>query len=206
MRSPCRALLCRTAPAALVAAALAACTLFPPAPEAPTRELISQLPPDIPTRAQRAATLLVQAPATAPVYDTAQMAYTVQPYQIAYFARHEWGATPAEMLQPLLVRTLERTGAFSAVLTPSYVGRYSYVLNTEIVELAQDFTAAPAALHLSLRFRLSDGATARVIASGEINLREPMREKTPYAGVVAANAAAAKALREVARFVLANTP
>jgi cholesterol transport system auxiliary component len=56
-------------------------------------------------------------------------------------------------------------------------------------------------LQLAMRFQLS-GATGQEIASKEITVREPMREKTASAGVVAANDATAKLLRELARFVL----
>lgn len=35
-----------------------------------------------------------------------------------------------------------------------------------------------------------------------ITVQQPMREAAPYAGVIAANGALSKALRDVARFVL----
>jgi cholesterol transport system auxiliary component len=41
-----------------------------------------------------------------------------------------------------------------------------------------------------------------VVAIKEVSIREPMLKKTPYAGVVAANEATAKALLELTRFVL----
>jgi cholesterol transport system auxiliary component len=66
----------------------------------------------------------------------------------------------------------------------------------------QDFTSEPATLRLSLRLQLSDSATGRLAATKEISVREPMQQKAPYAGVVAANEAVAKALQEAARFVL----
>ncbi len=183
-------------------AGAAGCALLsPPAPE-DTTALLGKMPAEIPRRDPGALTLLVFPPDTSPVYDTAQMAYTVRPYEVAYFSRHRWGDTPPRMLQPLLLRTLERTGYLGAVVTPPYAGRYAYALRTEIVELVQDFTAEPPALRLSLRVRLSEGATDRLVATKEISLREPMHARTPYAGVVAANEAGAAALREVAAFVL----
>jgi cholesterol transport system auxiliary component len=109
------------------------------------------------------------------------------------------------MLQPLLVRTLQNTHYFRAVLTPPYSGRYTYSLRTEILELMQDFTSEPATLQLSLRVRLSNDTANRIIATKEISLREPMQQKTPYAGVMAANDATAKALQKVTEFVLEKT-
>ena len=150
--------------------------------------------------------MLVLRPEARPVYDTMQMAYTLRPHHVAYFGRNQWGETPAQMLQPLLVRALEQTGHFSAVLAPPHAGAYTYALRTEIVELLQDFTQEPPVLRLVLRVRLSDGPSDRTLATREIALRETMREKAPYAGVVAANEAMARALRELAVFVLGQAP
>jgi cholesterol transport system auxiliary component len=188
--------------AALAVSGLAGCALLYPAESEMMTAVLQKMPVELPRREPRPVTLLVFPPEAKRSYDTNQMAYTVRPYQVAYFSHHQWGDTPSQMLQPLLVRTLESTGYFTAVLTPPSTGRYTYALRTEILELAQDFTSKPAELRLSLRLRLSDDAGDRVVATKEISLREPMQEATPYAGVVAANDATAKALREVARFVL----
>ena len=160
------------------------------------------MPPEVPQRSSQGAVLVVYPPQTRPVYDTTEMAYMTRPYEIAYFSQHEWAEPPAQMLQPLLVGTLQNTRFFSAVLTPPYAGRHSFALRTEIRELIADFTSEPAALQLSLRFQLSEGATGAVVATKDISIREPMQQKTPYAGVVAGNDATAKALLELARFVV----
>jgi cholesterol transport system auxiliary component len=184
---------------------VSSCTVLPAASGEPQKALITKMPTDLPRHETRAAVLLVFPPEAAPLYDTTQMAYTNRAHQIDYFSQHEWGEPPSQMLFPLLVKTLENAHYFSTVLTPPYLGRYTYALRTEILELTQDFTAEPATLILSLRLQLSDGATDKVIATEEISLREPMLQKTPYAGVEAANNAAAKALEETARFVLEKT-
>ena len=92
------------------------------------------------------------------------------------------------------------------MLAPPHAGAYTYALRTEIVELLQDFTQEPPVLRLVLRVRLSDGPSDRTLATREIALREPMRAKAPQAGVMAANEAMAQALRELATFVLRETP
>lgn len=202
MKLPSGHALARVLVAAMVAAAVSGCALLAPAKPEANKAILSKIPLDLPQRERHAATLLVFVPDTRPAYDTTQMAYSVRAYQIAYFGQNEWGETPSQMLQPLLVRTLENTHYFTAVLTPPYAGRYSYALRTDILELTQDFSATPATLQLSLRFQLSDGATNRIIATTEVSLREPMQQRTPYAGVVAANDATAKALQQLAKFVL----
>ena len=188
--------------AMLLPAALAGCNVLSPVKNETTLELINKLPENIPQQQAHDATLLLLPPDTSTMYDTTQMAYTIKPYQIEYFSRHEWGATPAQMLLPLLDSTLEGTHYFSAVLTPPYTGSCTYALRTQILELVQDFSSEPATLRLALRVELIDGKSNRLIASRKISLSEPLQEKTPYAGVVAANDATAKALQQIAGFVL----
>jgi ABC-type uncharacterized transport system auxiliary subunit len=64
------------------------------------------------------------------------------------------------------------------------------------------FTSEPAALQLAMRIYLSREATNQIVATKELSVREPMSERNPYAGVVAANAAMPKLLRELAKFVV----
>ncbi|HEY2926641.1 ABC-type transport auxiliary lipoprotein family protein [Piscinibacter sp.] len=180
------------------------CTLFSPVRVDTRTEILSRIPAQLPQGRARSASLLVLAPTTSAVYDTTQMAYAIQPYEVAYFSQNEWIETPSRMIHPLLVRTLQGTNAFSAVLVPPHMGRFTYALQTQILELKQDFTSSPPALLLALRFQLTRAGASEVIASKEVSLRESMRERTPYAGAVAANDAMANALQQLAEFVLAN--
>ena len=181
---------------------LAGCALVPAADPPMTASLLDQVPADVPRRAATGATLLVLPPLARPAIDSTQMAYTLRPHHLAYFAQNQWAETPPQMLQPLLVRTLEATGAFRAVLTTSPTGSDTLALQTEIVDLVQDFSSEPPVLRFSLRARLANDS--RALATKEITVRETMQQKTPYAGVVAANAAVAQALRQLAGFVLEN--
>ncbi|MBB5210500.1 ABC-type transport auxiliary lipoprotein family protein [Microbulbifer hydrolyticus] len=187
---------------ALASILVSGCTLFSPVKNEVRVGLIDTLPLELPQAEGRSATLLLLPPAINPVYDTMRMAYTTRPHEIEYFSRHEWGASPANMLLPLLAQTMENTQSFNTVLTPPHFGSYRYALRSEILTLTQDFTSVPATLVFSLRVQLVDGTSNRVIAGETLSLREPMREETPYAGVVAANIAVANALRQVAEFVL----
>jgi cholesterol transport system auxiliary component len=186
-------------------ASLSSCALLSPVKIDAHKEVLSRIPVDLPQARTTPASLLVLAPDANPVYDTTEMAYAIEPFQVAYFSRSEWGETPAQMIQPLIVRTLQKSHRFSAVLSPPYMGRYTYALRSRIVELKQDFTSEPAALQLSLRFELTRWAANEAFASIDISLREPMLEKNPNAGVVAANNAMAEALRQLARFVVEKT-
>jgi cholesterol transport system auxiliary component len=166
--------------------------------------MLTKIPVELPEGKTHPATLLVLAPETSPVYATTQMAYAIRPYEIAYFSRTEWGETPQQMMHPLLVQTLQKAGSFSAVVTPPFMGRHTHALRTEILALQQDFSSEPATLRLTLRVQLVAQPTQQVIATKEIDVSEPIRERTPHGGAVAANDATAKALKEVAEFVHAK--
>ena len=182
--------------------AAAGCALMTPADVATKKEVLSAVPTDLPHARARAATLLVFPPDAKPVYDTTQMAYTTRAFQVDYFAKNEWGEKPSRMMQDLLVRTLEGTHSFTAVVKPPHTEPYTYALKSEIVEFHQDFTTEPAVMRIAMRFELVSEHADRVIGTRNVEIRQPMRDKTPYAGVQAANEAAAKLLREVAGFVL----
>jgi cholesterol transport system auxiliary component len=187
---------------ALCVSISSSCGLLSPVKIETKKNVLNKIPIDLPKEKSRAASLSVLIPETKPIYDTTQMAYTIQPYQIAYFSQNEWGETPSQMIQPLIVQTIQNTNYFSAVLSQPHFGRHTYALRTEILELKQDFTSNPATLELAMRFQLSREATNQIIATKEFSVREPMLEKTPYAGVVAANDATARLLRELASFIV----
>lgn len=184
---------------------LAGCAI-PPAEPLRTNALLDQVPADVPHRPRSARTLIVFPAEARAALDTKQMAYTRAPHELAYFARNQWAETPPQMLGPLLVRTMEATGAFTAVVAPPHTTDAAIGVRTEILDLVQDFSVQPPVLRLALRVRVEDEATGRVLGTREIAVQEPMREATPAGGVQAANAAMARALRELAAFVLAQLP
>lgn len=191
---------------AIACMAVAACALLStPSKVHVEKAILTKVPQDPPQRTSRGDTILVFAPKGAPLYDTTQMAYSTRPNEVAYFSEREWAETPPQMFYPLLVKTLDNTNAFRAVLTEPFTARYGYGLRTEILELLQDFSSDSASLVLSLRFQLTDYGAKTVIATREISVREPLRERNSYAGVIAANEATAKALQQMAQYVLLAT-
>jgi cholesterol transport system auxiliary component len=183
---------------------LSGCALFSPVNVDTQRNVLNNVPLDLPSETTHPATLLVLTPQIAPAYAKTQMAYSIQPYQVAYFTRNAWAETPSQMIQPLVVQTLRSTHYFSEVLSAPYFGRHTFALRTELLQLEQDFTSDPATLRLTMRVALSRAATNQVIATKEWSVSQPMSQKTPYAGVVAANEAIQNLLRELARFVIEN--
>jgi cholesterol transport system auxiliary component len=187
--------------AAIVAFLLSGCSLLsPPRPE-PTKALLSKVPDEVPHARRHTASLLILTPEASPAYDTTRMAYTLKPYELAYFRDNEWAETPAQMLEPLLAQTIQRTGFFQAILRSPEVGRASFALRCEIQKLVQDYTVSPPLLRLALHLQLLAGS-GQPLGARDIDVQEAMQQATPYAGVVAANNAFARALQETAQFVL----
>ena len=181
---------------------LSGCTLFSPINMDTKKNVLNAIPLDLPSEATHSATLLVLTPEAMPAYAGTQMAYSTQTYQIAYFAKNEWAEPAPQMIQPLIVQTLRNTHYFGEVLSPPYFGRFSFELRSEILEIKQDFTSEPAVFKLAVRFSLSRASTNQVIATKDLSVSQPMAEKSPYAGVVAANEAMPKLLRDLAKFVI----
>lgn len=160
--------------------------------------------PSVPYKATtRHASLLVLMPQTNSIYNTTSMAYTTYPYQVAYFARNAWADTPAKMLQPLMAQTLQNTHHFHAVLTLP-VGRYSYVLATQVQQLQQDFTVSPSVVRLRIHAQLLSANSNRLIAEQQFSIVKTMPSKNPYGGVIAANQATADFLSQLSEFCLNN--
>ena len=150
---------------ALGASALPGCALLSAAKVDPPSYMLNPVVPDMPqARHCTATTLLVFPPQAQASYDTTQMAYTTRADQISYFARHEWADTPSRMLLPLLVKALQNTRCFNAVVAPPYTAHYTLALRTDLVELLQDFTSQPPTLRLVLRDPAGQERTANIAA------------------------------------------
>lgn len=186
--------------AVALAAAIPGCSLEPVDVERRTA-VLDALPPAVPATTQVAATLLVLMTDAAPPYDTTQMAYATAPHELAYFAHHEWADPPARMINGLAVRALEGTRRFRVVASPPHAGRAEYTLATELVELRQDFTSEPPLARVAVRAELRD-EKGRSLAAKGFEASAPLAARSPEAGVAAANAAVARVLGDLARFVI----
>lgn len=162
------------------------------APEAPRTAAA------VPARAN--ATLVVNLPRATAGFDTTRIAYARRPLQIEYFAQSEWVDTPSNMLAPMMVRAIERTGAFHAVLGAPTSAAGNLRLESELVRLQQDFSDTPSRVRLTLRAALVDVATRRVVASREFDASAPASTDDSYGGVAAAQQAAGQVMNSLALF------
>lgn len=149
--------------------------------------------------------LLVSSPVAAPSYQSKDMQYVQQPYQLSQFARHAWASPPAEMLAPLLVQTLQNTGRFYAVVSPPYVGSTDFRLDTKLLALYQEFQGKRSQVVLEIQVDLMDVAQSRLLKSQQFCVRVDTPENTPYGGVIATNQAVREILSRIAIFVAVNS-
>lgn len=183
---------------ALLAAALSGCALFARAP-APS---LFTLQPELTTAVTATppggpAAIAIAPPVARPGLDGPRMAYVTRPYELRYFARHQWVEPPARLLAPLLVLALERGGQLRPVQAHAGVTP-ALRLETELVALQQEFDVSPSRLRFALRAQLVDTEAERVIASTDLETTEPAGSEDPYGGVVAANRAVARVLEQLA--------
>src|SRR5450830_1904313 len=75
------------------------------------------LPPSIGMAPIAAPTLIVHPTRAAPGFDSQHIIYVRVPHQLEHFAHADWVDTPAHMLTPLIIATVQHTGSFRAVET-----------------------------------------------------------------------------------------
>jgi cholesterol transport system auxiliary component len=190
------------APSAL---GLAGCgSLLPKPPAAPTLYALDEgaAPATVAAPAPRpdAPTLIVNPPRAAAGFDSRHIVYLRQAHELESFAFSQWVDAPAQMLAPLIVNAIARTGAFRAVLLAPTSAAAELRLDTELVRLQHEFVAAPSRVRLTLRAVLVETSTRRVVALREFDTSVVSASEDPYGGVVAANRAVGELLAELAAF------
>lgn len=190
--------------AAILALVVGGCSVLPP-PLPPdnvylleARTLLETAPARPAISARRDAVLAVGQPRARAGFDTARMIWVRQAHGLETYARNRWADTPARMLEPLIRQTLERSGAFRAVVPHGIAADLR--LDTELVRLQQDFTVKPSEVRLTLGAQLIDTATQRVIATAEFDETEKCESEDAYGGVRAANRALERLLAKVSEF------
>lgn len=186
---------------------LAACSLIAPRsdpemhthflnPDEPSDRAIEQAGPNRGT-----ATLLVSLPLAQAGFDTVRMAYLLRPHEVRYFAVHQWADQPARMVAAQLRRTLEKAGAWRAVVQAPAAVRSDVRLDVDQLVLLQDFTTHPSHARLTLGAQLVDLKTQQVIGARRFEAIETAPSDDPYGGVEAANRALSKLLDQVVAWV-----
>lgn len=147
-----------------------------------------------------APTLTVSTPIASAGFGSTHIVYQRQAHELEHFALNQWVDTPVQMLMPLMVRTLESSGAFRAVVRGSTAAISELRLDTELIRLQQEFYTSPSHVRLTMRAVMVDAATRRVMASREFEASVASPSDDPAGGVVAANLAVQNVLAQISKF------
>jgi cholesterol transport system auxiliary component len=129
------------------------------------------------------------------------MAYIQRPYEIGYYATHQWAETPPRMLHPLLVRALEQTGAWRAVTPMPTSVRGDYRLDLDQMVLVQEFLQRPSRILVSLRAQLVTLPSYQVIGVRRFESSQPAPTDDAYGGAVGANKAVQALLKDLGNWL-----
>lgn len=185
---------------------LSACSLFEPIKIPPTHYFTLAIPDahwDCPIQ-RGCHTILVNQPRAYAVYNTPRMIYIPACYEIQYFVQNRWVDIPTQMLQPLLINSLQHTGYFQAIINTPSTTYYDWVLNTQLLSFHQEFICFPSRFRITLRAQLIDARSRHIIATQDFVAVEIAPHDDPYGGALAANAAVQKILNEINYFCLKN--
>jgi cholesterol transport system auxiliary component len=152
----------------------------------------------------RSVTLLVSAPEAVAGYQTEQMLYVDKPFQLEPFVKNAWSSPPADMIYPLLVQSMQRTGYFYAVASSPYNSQADYRLDTQLLTLQQNFLKKPSVLEFAAKIVLTRIDNSKIMASRIISLQIPCSTDTPYGGVIAANKATQQFTADAVGFVISH--
>lgn len=142
--------------------------------------------------------LVVNVPVAQPGFDTPRMAYTQRPYEVSYYATHQWADPPARMLPPLLVHALEQTGYWRAVATMPTSVRGDHRVDIDQLVLLQDFLQKPSQVRAALRVQVIKLPDYLVLGTRVFGVVEEASNDDAYGGAVAANRAVDRLVKEVA--------
>jgi cholesterol transport system auxiliary component len=184
-----------------LAALVCGCTaLQPPRVETPSLHVLGAVPAAKVAEVTRDLVLEVALPRAWPGFDTPQMAYVRQPYDLDYYANHRWADTPARMLGPLLASALEQAGSFRAVVQMPTAVLADLRVETELIRLRQNFATSPSRAEIVVRVQVIEVRGRRILGSQVFEESEPARSEDAHGGVVAANAALSRLLQRVVAY------
>lgn len=183
--------------------ALTSCSMFGPVQTAPQHTyVINTVPCHVATKRRSNLSIVVNLPEVNSVYNTTEMAYSKCPHQVSFYSKSAWAAVPGQMIQPLIVHTLQNTHHFHAVNQAPSVAVSDYLLSTQVYELIQDFQMHPSMERITLRAQIIRSGTGQVVATKEFTAMAPAYCDDPNTGALAANHAMEEILRRLAGFVV----
>ncbi|MCC7413975.1 MAG: membrane integrity-associated transporter subunit PqiC [Gammaproteobacteria bacterium] len=141
--------------------------------------------------------VVVAAPLVATGYDGTGIVYSRDAAVLERYGYSEWVGAPGGMLWSALLRALESSGTFSAVLRPSTPARADLRLDPELIELRHAYRDGTGEGRIRLRATLVAVGTGAVVFTRTYAASAPAAASGPAAGVAAINAALTQVLVEL---------
>jgi cholesterol transport system auxiliary component len=94
--------------------------------------------------------IYISPPEAVPTYQTSSMMYTNKPHELSAFAHNAWTNPPADMLLPIITQNLQKTGYFRSVTSSTNTEHTDYRLDTQVLELRQNFLVKPSQIDLTI--------------------------------------------------------
>ncbi len=147
-------------------------------------------------------TILVSQSQAMSGYQTEQMLYSDKPYQINSFVKNSWISPPSGMLTPLIVQSLQYSNYFFAVASGPDADKTDYRLDTQIIELQQNFLTKPSKIELAIQASITHVDDNRLVSSRIFSIHTPCPSNNPYGGVIAANNTVLTLTKELTKYVI----
>ncbi|MBT8135583.1 MAG: PqiC family protein [Gammaproteobacteria bacterium] len=147
--------------------------------------------------------VVVNPPENAPGQSGAQMLYQRHPNQIERFAFSRWAASPAMMLEPLLLDALRVSARYSAVLSSPAPVSGDLRVENDGLWLIQRFDDERSFVELRMSSRIYAPRQRQLLNARNFSYTVPASEQTPDAGVAAADNAVRRLLQDFSEFVAA---
>jgi cholesterol transport system auxiliary component len=159
-----------------------------------------------PAAPSASAPVLVVTPLTASAgFATDRMIYLRRAQEPEPYADNAWVEPPAHMLAPLIVESLQRSGAFAAVTATPTSAMGQVRLDAEVVRLQHELFGGPGRVRFTLRVTLVDkrGPQQRVLVR-ELDASAPTPSDDASGAAQAAQAAVRDVLGQLATFCAAS--
>lgn len=144
--------------------------------------------------------IFVNIPNAVAGYQTEDMLYTDKLYALKPFLHSAWIHQPAEMLLPLIIQSLQQSGYFQTVASGPGSEVTDYRLDTQLIELHQNFIVKPSIISFTVNIVLVRTKDDYVIGSRIMRYQIPCLKDSPYGGVLAANHATEHFTADVTNF------
>lgn len=185
---------------------LAGCSIFSPVSTPEVTQYDLKMTPNARfNHHEREKTVLVELPTIRQPYNTTDIVYMKRWNQPKVYAVSEWSTLPMYMVHELMLKTLNKTKYFKAVISPPTSGTPDMILNLQISQFYADFTKAKKEFTISAQSQLIDAKTFKVLAAKEYYVKTPIGQPSPNNVVLTANKGLKNLLYKLAEFTVLST-